>query len=386
LQPVFLSQFKRSAVLHSFSQNDLRKAYVKFLSVVACMLQNVQSKEKANQILLNYKQKMENYGVNSNYIAERKVAILPNNYFNKNDTELQLPEIYENLYQQPNGVGVVKRIQHHNKVSFKILSEWFTNSKELSEEIKLVTSSAYKSPNVLQRFISENHLAVRNTHTYGNDCYASFPAIEQAIGSIFNPYNSTQNVSIAHIELNSFHIDITDASPENLIKMTLFGDGAIYYKVSTIKALGSFQLLKIAHQLIPNSTDQMSWQPGPFNYEMTLKSYVPVFINDNINSFLNKLFYKSEYLLNNCIKNAIWAIHPGGPKIVQFIKEKLSLSDEQVRFSYQVLKENGNISSATLPYIWQKIINDDTVASGTTVVSLAFGPGLTVYGMTMKKI
>jgi len=168
--------------------------------------------------------------------------------------------------------------------------------------------------------------------------------------------------------------------------MSLFGDGVICYKVSNQKKLGSFQLLKIAHQLIPNSADQMTWQPGPYNYEMTLKSYVPIFINDNINSFLKKLFYKSEYLLNDCIKNAIWAIHPGGPKIVQFIKDKLSLSDEQVKFSYQILKENGNMSSATLPYIWAQIIDDETISSGQMIVSLAFGPGLTVYGMIMKKI
>jgi len=198
---------------------------------------------------------------------------------------------------------------------------------------------------VLQKFITAKELNVNNSHTYANDCYAAFPAIEQAIGSIFNPYNNTQAVTLAHIELNSFHIDITNSSPENLIKMSLFGDGAIHYKLSTHKILNSLQLLP----------------------------------------FLNKLFYKSEYLLNSCIENAIWAIHPGGPKIVQFIKDKLSLSDEQVKFSYQILKENGNMSSATLPYIWQKIIDDESINSGQMVVSLAFGPGLTVYGAIMKK-
>lgn len=386
MQPVFLSEFKGSEFLQSFNQIDLNKNYVKFLATAACLLQKVQSKEKANQILLDFKQKMESYGVKPKYIAKRKAAILPANYFSNNDKQLQLPTIYQNLYEQPQGFGVVERTAQQGKVSNEILEEWFANKKELSNEIKLVTSSAYESPNVLQKFISTNQLPVKNSHTYGNDCFASFPAIEQAIGSIFNPYNLVQNVTIAHIELNSFHIDITDSSPENLIKMSLFGDGAICYKVSTQKMLNTFQLLKIAHQLIPGSSDQMSWQPGPYNYQMTLKSFVPIFINDNINSFLKKLFYKSEYLLNNCIKNAIWAIHPGGPKIVQFIKDKLALSEAQVQFSYQILKENGNMSSATLPYVWQKIINDTSIKSGQMVVSLAFGPGLTVYGMIMKKI
>lgn len=386
MQPVFLSEFRGSDILQSFSQTDLNKAYVKFLATAACLLQKVQSKEKANQILLDFKQKMESYGVKPKYIAKRKIAILPVDYFSNDSRELQLPSVYKNLYQQPQGLNVVQRISEHYKVSCKILEEWFADENELSDEIKLVTSSAYESPNVLQKFISSNQLNVKNSHSYGNDCFASFPAIEQAIGSIFNPYNHTQTVTVAHIELNSFHIDATDASAENLIKMSLFGDGAVCYKISNQKDLNSFQLLKIAHQLIPGSTDQMNWQPGPYNYQMTLKSFVPVFINDNINSFLGKLFYKSQYLLNDCIKNAIWAIHPGGPKIVQFIKDKLSLSEEQVQFSYQILNENGNMSSATLPYIWEKIINETSIKSGQMVVSLAFGPGLTVYGMIMKKI
>lgn len=386
MQAVFLSDFQSSSAIPSFNQTDLNKIYLKFLSVAACLLQEVKTKEKANEILLDFQQKMDSYGVKSNFIAHRKAAILPNNYFEGNNKNLKLPIIYQNIYEQPNGANVVQRTKQHSIISYKILEEWFGNNIELNDEIKLITSSAYESPNVLQKFISEKALNVLQSHTYANDCYGAFPAIEQAIGSIFNTFNHTQSISLVHIELNSLHINLTDATAENLIKMTLFGDGAIHYKVSNERKLNSFQLLKIAHHLIPNSSDQMTWQPGPFNYQMTLKSYVPLFINDNIKTFLNKLFFKSEYLLNDCIKNAIWAIHPGGPKIVQFIKDKLSLSDEQVQYSYEVLKENGNMSSATLPYIWQKIIDEPNIDSGRMIVSLAFGPGLTVYGMIMKKI
>jgi len=386
VQQIFLSQFRASNSIPSFNQTELNKAYVKFLSIAACINEKVSSKEKANQILLDLKQKMKSYGVKPHYIARRKAAILPQNYFDGDLHHIKLPSIYENLHSEPRGNTIINRIKQHANTSLNILNNWFKKDDNLNGEIKLVTSSVYESPNALQRFISAKNLNVRSSHTYGNDCYAAFPAIEQATGSICNPYNKVENVTIAHIELNSFHVNIADTSAENLIKMSLFGDGAICYKVNKQETANSLQVLKIEHQLIPNSTDQMTWQPGPFNYEMTLKPFVPLFINDNILPFLNKLFLGSENLLEECIKNAIWAIHPGGPKIVHFIKDKLSLSDEQVEFSYQILKENGNMSSTTLPYIWQKIIDEKSIVSGQMVISLAFGPGLTVYGMIMKKI
>jgi len=171
MQPVFLSEFRRSSLLQSFSQVDLNIAYVKFLSIAACLLKKVQSKEKANQILLDCKQKMESYGVKPHYIAKRKIAILPGNYFNKKTNDLQLPAIYENLYQQPLGAGVLKRTNHHSKISFKILEEWFANEKELNDEIKFVTSSAYESPNVLQKFISDRQLNLQSCSNCFNCAY-----------------------------------------------------------------------------------------------------------------------------------------------------------------------------------------------------------------------
>jgi predicted naringenin-chalcone synthase len=50
-----------------------------------------------------------------------------------------------------------------------------------------------------------------------------------------------------------------------------------------------------------------------------------------------------------------------------------------VALSHKVLRERGNMSSATLPHIWKEILDLD-LKSGTRVVSLAFGPGLTLFG------
>lgn len=83
--------------------------------------------------------------------------------------------------------------------------------------------------------------------------------------------------------------------------------------------------------------------------------------------------------LSELLKNAIFAIHPGGPKIIASLQEYLELTDEQTLFSKKILFERGNMSSATLPHVWQEILKSNPKEK-TKIVSFAFGPGLTIFG------
>ncbi len=78
-------------------------------------------------------------------------------------------------------------------------------------------------------------------------------------------------------------------------------------------------------------------------------------------------------------------MHPGGPRIIDRVREVLELTDAQVQTSRDVLFDCGNMSSATLPHIWQRLLEDRAVARGTPIVSLAFGPGLTMCGALLEK-
>ena len=79
------------------------------------------------------------------------------------------------------------------------------------------------------------------------------------------------------------------------------------------------------------------------------------------------------------LKKAVFAIHPGGPKIIDSIAHGLDLSEEQVSASIKILKSRGNMSSATLPHVWQQILSEN-YEDRQPIVSLAFGPGLSIFG------
>ena len=85
-------------------------------------------------------------------------------------------------------------------------------------------------------------------------------------------------------------------------------------------------------------------------------------------------------------ENILFAIHPGGPKIIEQVKAALNLTEEQVKHSRAVLQNCGNMSSATLPHIWESLARDPEVKPGTQIVSLAYGPGLTACGAIFEKV
>jgi len=120
---------------------------------------------------------------------------------------------------------------------------------------------------------------------------------------------------------------------------------------------------------------------------MTLAREVPAMIGKELLPFLQKLLSDSghEYKKPPGLEDFLFAVHPGGPKIIDSVQEILGLREDQVAASKEVLFERGNMSSATLPHVWKKI-NESNPESGKLVISLAFGPGLTIFGSVFEVI
>ena len=121
----------------------------------------------------------------------------------------------------------------------------------------------------------------------------------------------------------------------------------------------------------------MTWVPGAYGMQMTLSRDVPAKIRDDLVIFLKELAQENGLGYEELLEDSLFAIHPGGPKIIDAIQERLNLRDDQVIFSREIMRNRGNMSSATLPHVWQRILETDYQGR---VVSLAFGPGLTIFG------
>lgn len=129
----------------------------------------------------------------------------------------------------------------------------------------------------------------------------------------------------------------------------------------------------------------MTWDVAEWGFRMVLSREVVVHIARAIQGYLERLAKQTRWTVPELCKNAFFAIHPGGPKILLHVQEMLGLSDRQMSYSFSILQNYGNMSSATLPHIWKEILEDSTIEEGTPVVSLAFGPGLTIAGAILEK-
>jgi predicted naringenin-chalcone synthase len=254
------------------------------------------------------------------------------------------------------------------------------------DDLLHVSCTHYQSPSGPQLLAAKKewNQITKTLHLYHMGCYASLPAIRVARG--FNATGS-RSVDIVHTELCSFHLDRDDCSVEQIIMKTLFADGAIKYSSlneSGFKdcGLSGFKVLGLHEEIIANSENEMSWRLSSTAFLMTLSRSVPKLISASIENFMIKLFKQSGFNFHEDKQKFHFAIHPGGPEIIQLIQKNLNLEDHQVSHSSHILRTRGNISSATLPHIWDKALQDESIE---LLCSVAFGPGLTMTGAVFQK-
>lgn len=292
---------------------------------------------------------------------------------------------FENIHIAADGKDILERTQFFGAKGREVMSQFYPPQSNPPDHLIHVTCTGYISPSPAQHLVNDNGWSEKTniTHAYHMGCYAALPAIRMAEGFVAA---RNQKVDIVHTEMCGLHMDSHDHSPEQLVVQSLFADGHIKYSaVSADSAKAGFRVLNVREQIVQDSQDDMSWMPASWGMKMTLSREVPTKISGSLRSFVEKLAKDGNYKLNEVLKKSIFAVHPGGPKIIDVVRETLELSEEQVQTSRDILLNRGNMSSATLPHVWQKLL-EQNIPSKQMVVSLAFGPGLTIFGALYETI
>jgi predicted naringenin-chalcone synthase len=311
---------------------------------------------------------------------QKRGHVIPD-YLHRNWDDM---EIY-NLKSAPYGEPLLERSLYFEQAADTVFEGYYPEGAQAPDDLIHVSCTGYVSPSGAQKIASKRgwHDQTTVTHAYHMGCYASMPALRMAGGFLaFDP--SKQRADIVHTEICSLHVNPLDHRADRLVSQTLFADGFIKYTAKRSSQGAELKVLAILDEIIASSIEAMSWKVAHFGFEMTLLKEIPVLIKRALPSFLKKLAEKAGLDSESLIRTALFAIHPGGPKIVDQIQSVLGLSDEQIRYSVDILKCYGNMSSATLPHIWERILSSQEVPPKTLVVSLAFGPGLSITGCILE--
>jgi alkylresorcinol/alkylpyrone synthase len=368
-----------------------------------CKSHGIKDAEGRHKVLADVQARFDKYAVSAEQIKRRQLVYFPQiKDLRFSDGELILAEPEQEhlrIFTGPDdikGVDLKTRHESYGKIVGDCLARMYAETETAPDDLIHVTCSGYLAPSPVERMVARKEwFSTTVTHSYHMGCYGAFPAIKMAHGFLASSRTGAtapkERVDIVHTELLSGHTNVEDFGIENIITMTLFADGFINYSMCSDDyarrhGLPGLRILAFNEHLLPDSADEMTWVPSSHQFQMTLSVMVPVVIKRHVYRFVEALLYGIGIDFEEDKESLMFAIHPGGPKIVEHIQDELGLRDDQVAMSKAVFRENGNMSSATVPHILKEIIAETEIAAGTKVVCLGFGPGLTVTGLVLEKI
>lgn len=345
---------------------------------------------------------VDKYAISHENINSRQVLIfeevesfIENEMQNISPSEYIFPVDFEIHSGSTFGPKIEVRMDWFRRKMRAVFDQFYSVTPSRPENMIHVTCSGYSSPSLAQEaVIKRKWETVQVTHSYHMGCYGAFPAIRTGF-SLLNASIMNGRVDIVHTELLSAHLNLTEFTPSNTMICSLFADGFIgyslyeensFYNDSDVIEKKGLKILGSHEVIIPDSLEDMSWDLGEYSFLMTLSKRVPVFIRKNIKNFMDVLCEKLQLNFDEIKSDICFAIHPGGPKIIDYVVEELGLTRDQAKWSYEILRRQGNMSSATVPHIFNEIINDKSILSGTKVIGIAFGPGLTATGLLLEKL
>jgi predicted naringenin-chalcone synthase len=207
-------------------------------------------------------------------------------------------------------------------------------------------------------------------------CYAAIHALKLADAICYQ--NAAASVVIVCTELCTLHFQ-KDSSIDNLTSTLLFADGSAAVLVQPDASMHKGLVLQhFFSDVAFKGKKDMSWRLSSQGFLMTLSGYVPDLVEEDFDALLLKALTRAGLQ-----KDAIhkWCIHPGGKKILEAIEKSTGLAHNHFHHSYEVLKNYGNMSSPTILFVLEKILQELTEqdnSQGQTVFGAAFGPGLTM--------
>jgi alpha-pyrone synthase len=214
---------------------------------------------------------------------------------------------------------------------------------------------------------------VQRTHVGFMGCHGGLNGLR--VANAFASADRSARVLLCAAELPSLHFRY-EPEPRLTVVNALFADGAAAVVGRADAPPGDdadcWRLVASGSALLPDTHDAMSWKIGDNGFEMTLSPKVGGHIGENLRPWLEGWLGGRGLAVGDV---ASWAIHPGGPKILDAVEQALGLPKSATAESRDVLASYGNMSSPTVLFILDRLRRR---RAPRPCVSLAFGPGLAV--------
>ena len=180
-------------------------------------------------------------------------------------------------------------------------------------------------------------------------------------------------VLVVNLELCTLHLQ-PSTEIEQLLCFLLFADGCAATLVTADPVGLAMEGFHAA--LIPEAADQITWRIGDGGFDMTLSGFVPLTLARALPGEASAILGGAETRDFD-----LWAVHPGGRSVLDAVMHGLDLPQDALDTSRAVLRDYGNMSSATVMFVLARMM---AAPRGQRGCALAFGPGLSAETMRFR--
>jgi len=276
------------------------------------------------------------------------------------------------------GPGTARRMEKYEAVAPGLAVEASRRALEAAgatpgqvTHLVTVSCTGFIAPGLDTRVVQALGLPAdaRRTHVGFMGCQGALNGLR--VARSFAESDPRAVVIVCAVELCSLHFAY-GWDPEMLVPNALFADGAgaVVGFGERGRSEDEWRVRSSGTFLFEHTAEDMTWRIGDHGFRMTLSARIPDLIQDGVGSWLDE--WLGEHGMTTA-DVASWAVHPGGPRILGAVEKAVGLEKTQTQVSRDILSDHGNMSSATVLFILDRLM---AARAPRPCVALAFGPGL----------
>jgi predicted naringenin-chalcone synthase len=286
-----------------------------------------------------------------------------------------------NLYRRGAFPGTARRMEIYEDQAHRLATQ-AVEALDLGEErsrithLIVATCTGFSAPGIDLEIVARCGLdpTVERTLIGFMGCYAAINGLKLARHIVRSEPEA--RVLVVNIELCTLHLRETK-DLEKLLSFCLWGDGCTAALVTADPVglrLDGFKAL-----LAADTADLMSWSVRDDGFDMVLSGRVPRAIEETLGA------HRDVFLRGAAVADIdLWAVHPGGRSVLDSVERALDLPADALASSRNVLRDKGNMSSATVMFVLEDMLA--SAETGMRGCGMAFGPGLTAETMLFEAV
>ncbi len=244
------------------------------------------------------------------------------------------------------------------------------------DHLFFVSTTGIATPSIDAHLVNTLSLrpSVRRSPLWGLGCAGGVAGLSRAADWL-RAYPDKRAVVIA-LELCSLTFIRRDFSKSNFVATSLFGDGAaaalLVGDASPLDGLRGIRILASDAITWRDSLEVMGWEMNDHGLKVLFSKDIPTIVRESARPAIQQFLAGQGMTLDDV---SDFLSHPGGAKVIAAYTEALDIPPHKTKYMWQVLRDYGNMSSATVLFVWHEYLKSADYKSGNHILATTLGPG-----------